>query len=333
MSFKKRLKNLFYHNKIRGRSDYTSLNTIEIYADNLVHNFHTLQKLHTTNHAPHTIIPVLKSNAYGHGLREVCQIIQKFIPQDQCPLIAVDSYPEYQIVRDTTDRDILILGEQLPSNYHLYDPRRTHFAVGSLTNIQALIDTDKPRNIHLFLNTGMNREGFQEQDIPQVIQLFTSCPPYEGGRSEATGGFCHNKIKIVGIMSHFANADQINDSYNQTQIDRFKTIYQQIEEGLSLTAYSCQPQYIHINNSAGISKNHDPFFTASRAGLAFYGYNPLESDDPHYPDYHDLRPALRLISTITSIQHLQPGESISYGHKWTTSEPTTIATIPFGYHE
>lgn len=303
---KKRLKKI-----TTKKSGYQSLNIAEIYADNIIHNFSTLQ--HIQPH--HTIIPVLKSNAYGHGIQQICTILQN-IPKESCPLIAVDSYPEYQIVRDTTDRDILILGEQLPSNYHLYDTSRTHFAIGSMINLQALIDTDKHRNIHLFLNTGMNREGFQEDDIDLLTQTLSDDS---------------HSLRVVGLMSHFANTDCIDSSYNQTQVDRFKKIYQTLVNNNSQLANNIK--YIHINNSAGISKNHDPLYTASRSGLAFYGYNPLHPDDPHYSDYNDLRPALRLTSTITAIQYIKKGESISYGHKWTSSETTTVATIPFGYHE
>lgn len=240
---KKRLKKL-----ISTPSSYQSLNTIEIDADNITHNFHTLQSLQPN----HTIIPVLKSNAYGHGIKHICQILQK-IPADSCPLIAVDSYPEYQIVYDYTDRDILILGEQLPSNYHLYDPRRTHFAIGSLTNLHTLIKTGKPRNIHLFFNTGMNREGFQTHEIQALTQSLAT-----------------SSLTITGAMSHFANADCIDSSYNQTQIDRFKNMFAQITEIFALHSLVFDPTYIHINNSAGITKNHDSLFTASRAGLAFY---------------------------------------------------------------
>jgi alanine racemase len=77
-------------------------------------------------------------------------------------------------------------------------------------------------------------------------------------------------------MSHLANADLQDNSFTNYQVEKFKQLYQTI-----ITA-GHTPSYVHIANSAGISKIHDPLFTASRTGLAMYGYNPLESDDQYF---------------------------------------------------
>jgi alanine racemase len=252
----------------------------------------------------------VKSNAYGHGLKQVCQILNT-IKDIHIPLIAIDSYPEYQIVADTTDKDILVLWETLSSNYHLYNPQRTHLAVGTLEVLQALIDTRKSRNIHLFLNTGMNREGFQQDTLLQALDLLKTT----------------NQLHVIGVMSHLANADMSDNDFTDMQVKRFKKLYQTIIDA------GHTPSYVHIANSAGISKINDPLFTASRTGLAMYGYNPLEPDDEYYSSYIWLQPALRLTSTITSLQQIQTGEWASYGLTWTTDKPTTLATLPIGYNE
>lgn len=103
-------------------------------------------------------------------------------------------------------------------------------------------------------------------------------------------------------MSHLANADMSDNSFTDTQVERFKQFYQTIIDA------GHTPSYVHISNSAGIRKINDPLFTASRTGLAMYGYNPLEPDDAYYSSYIGLQPALGLTSTITSLQHLQTGE-------------------------
>jgi len=105
-------------------SSYKSLNTIFVYEKNIVNNLEYLQSLKPED----TIIPVLKSNAYGHGLKQVCKILST-TDNAQYPLIAVDSFPEYQIVRDETKKDILILGETRPENYSLYNPSRSHLCI------------------------------------------------------------------------------------------------------------------------------------------------------------------------------------------------------------
>lgn len=80
-------------------------------------------------------------------------------------------------------------------------------------------------------------------------------------------------------MSHLANADISNNSFTEHQISAFKKQYQIIIDA------GHRPSYVHIANSAGISKISDPLFTASRTGLAMYGYNPLEPDDEYYGSY------------------------------------------------
>jgi alanine racemase len=80
-------------------------------------------------------------------------------------------------------------------------------------------------------------------------------------------------------------------------------------------------------------KIDDPLFTAGRSGICMYGYNHLDPADPHYSDLDALQPALRITSTVTSLQTLATGDAISYGQKRSAAAPTTTATIPFGYHE
>lgn len=287
-------------------SHYQSLNRVEIKKDNILHNFHNIQDLQPT----HTIIPVVKSNAYGHGLKQISTILNTLANKD-LPLIAVDSYPEYQIVADTTNKKILVLWETLPSNYHLYNPKRVHLAIGSLETLKSLIQTNKKRHIHLFLNTGMNREGFQEQTLLQALTLLQN----------------NHKIIIVGVMSHLANADIKDSNFTDKQIQSFKKMHQ-----LIMKAWH-KPLYIHISNSAGLSKINDPIFTASRSWLALYGYNPLETEDPYYHIYRNLKPALRIISSITSLQNLKKGDGVNYELTRKAWQDTRIATLPIGYNE
>ena len=90
--------------KITPTSSYHSLNIIEINKNHILHNFYEIKKLQPN----HFIIPVVKSNAYGHGLKQICTILNT-ISKKELPLIAVDSYPEYQIVADITNKNILVL--------------------------------------------------------------------------------------------------------------------------------------------------------------------------------------------------------------------------------
>ena len=85
--------------------------------------------------------------------------------------MAVDSYPEYQIVRDGLHSDILIIGEMDHSAYRQLNPKRALLAVYRVDTLQYLIQLGKNWRIHLFLNTGMNREGLQQDQLDEFLTL------------------------------------------------------------------------------------------------------------------------------------------------------------------
>lgn len=126
------------------------MNVIHIYKKHILRNLVYLQSLQPAS----VLFPVLKSNAYGHGIKEVVKILRKF----DTPYLVVDSFPEYQIVKKYSDKKILIIGETLPDNYRKFDLKRTAFAVYNVDTIKALGKLKKHVTVHLFLNTGMNRE-------------------------------------------------------------------------------------------------------------------------------------------------------------------------------
>lgn len=284
-----------------------SLNNIFIHKQRLLHNLTLLQSLHPSE----AIFPVLKSNAYGHGLKEVSTILK----ETNVPYICVDSFPEYQIVKDYAQKKSLILGETFPKNYDYYDPRRATPAVYRLETIQHLKQSKKQRTIHLFLNTGMNREGIQLHELWACMDLLHSSP----------------NITLEWVMSHFANADEIDSSFDLHQIEEFKKMYSSIVHHPACS-WKTIP-YRHISNSAWWAKHCDPLFTAHRAWLAFYWYNPLTENDPYHHIYNTLQPALTVTSTIVTRQQLKEGDLVSYGVKRTAKDTCITATIPFGYYE
>ena len=126
------------------------MNVVRISYKHILQNFGYLRSLQPDSF----LFPVLKSNAYGHGLKEMVKILKRV----NAPYVVVDSFPEYQIVRDYSRFDILVLGETLSENYRHFDFSRTAFAVYNKETIHALGRIGKKIKIHLFLNTGMNRE-------------------------------------------------------------------------------------------------------------------------------------------------------------------------------
>jgi len=279
------------------------MNTIRLRKRVLLENLEYLQSIQPQA----DIFPVLKSNAYGHGLQQIAKILSR----TDVPYIAVDSYPEYVIVKKYSKVPVLLIGETLLENYKKFDHKKVTFCVYNLWTIRHLWRLGKPTKIHLFFNTGMNREGIQENMLPDIIKELQS----------------HPNLIIEGAMSHFFDADNMSDYTMNDQIQRFKRMYYKLIDAW----YS--PQRRHIGNSAAMFKIADEFFNAYRPWLALYGYNPLNAQDPLYKHGNNLLPILSITSRVMSLQTVRPGEWVSYHHEYRPSDKEIIAMVPFGYTE
>lgn len=276
---------------------YEAMNIVEIKADNILANFSYLKSLKPGAE----IIPVLKSNAYGHGLKEICQILNR----SEAKIIAVDSYPEAQIAYNYFKGKILILGEMPLDVYAYCKLKRTEFVVYREETLKELARYAKKAKIHLFFNSGMNREGVD--DLAGFI---------DNNFKDL------NKVDLVGFCSHLASADELDSPLIQHQETAFlKALELLREKGFN-------PKYIHLGNSAGIFSLNSSIYTAFRPGLAFYGYNAFTEKN-----LAELKPALEIKSTILKITNLEAGQSASYNESYIATKKTKIALIPFGYFE
>ncbi len=226
-------------------------------------------------------------------------------------MVAVDSFPEYQVVKKHTDKKVLILGETDVRNYKHFNRKRASFAVYNISTLQGIIDYKKSAKIHIFLNTGMNREGIQIDELDEFLTLLQWAP----------------RVTVEGIMSHFAGADEIDPTSMQLQVENFKRMHEKILN------YGFESQYRHISGSAGALKLYDEFFNVQRVGLALYGYNPLKEWDEFYSKWELLQPALRICSSVVSLQDIGKGEWVGYNFTYVAPGNTRIATMPFGYFE
>lgn len=278
---------------------YETLNEIEIDAKNILDNFNYIQSLVGSSE----IIPVLKANAYGHGLKELCLILN----YSSAKILAVDSYPEAQIVYKHSKSRVLILNEMALGAYKYAKFKRTEFVVYTEKTLRYLAKLKKRAKIHLFVNTGMNREGIK--DLPKFL--------------ENNVKYLKN-LELNGLCSHLASAD--SDSYlNEKQLSAFQKNLEIIKEA------GFNPKYIHLNNSAATlsSKVKVSFLNAHRVGLALFGYHPSLTLDSKY----QLKPALEAFSHLSAVYPIKAGEIVSYNEKFIAKQDTNIAIIPFGYYE
>ena len=129
-------------------------------------------------------------------------------------------------------------------------------------------------------------------------------------------------IKIEGMFTHFAKADEKDKSYTYQQHEKFVWMKQALEER------NLEIPYIDCDNSAGIIDFPNMKHNLARAGISLYGMYP--SDEVN-KDAISLKPALELISHISFVKNVEAGTSISYGGTFVAPKAMRIATIPVGY--
>jgi alanine racemase len=279
---------------------YCTLNILEIKKQAILDNYQLLQD----NQPQAAIFPVLKSNAYGHGLKEICTILN----DSAAPLVVVDSFPEAQIALRYFKKKILVLGEMPAKVYSYCDFKRSEFCIYNRESLEALANLGRAK-VHLFINSGMNREGIK--DIKKFLE---------------DNKDLLSKVEVSGFCSHLA-ASEVNDGTTEKQLEKF------LSDLEILKAAGYDPRWVHLGNSAAIFSLHNEKLTAFRSGLSLYGYNPFDKENTNFNKAESLKPALRLSSTVVSLQDIDAGDKVSYNGAYQADSKEKVAVIPFGYYE
>jgi len=296
--FIKKIIKYFSNNK------FVTLNCVEISKSALLYNFSFFQKINPNS----GIIPVLKSNAYGHGIVQCAEILNGA----DCDFLAVDGYYEAVKISDITNHKILVLGYIRPENYKLLDCKKCSYVVQDIESLEAFGNLNKNVNIHIELNTGMNRLGLGANELIEYLHVLKKYP----------------KLKLEGVMTHLADADNDNDIlFTEKQVKRFDA---QIEKIKSL---GFSPKYIHIAQTAGCLIANSKYANAVRIGIGLYGINPLSKANGKSRTLDELKPVLELKSTIIKSIELKVGDKVSYNGIFTAEKPMRIGVLPIGYYE
>lgn len=276
---------------------YRPLNRVEISASSLLHNYHYLLKK-----SGQQIFPVLKSNAYGHGIVPVAQVLDTL----RVPYFCVDSlYEAYQLMTGKITTPILIMGYVHP---HSLGVKKLPFsyAVYGYEMIEAIAKYQPHAKIHIFVDTGMHREGVPLHEL----QLFTKK--------------CRSlHLKIEGLISHLAMADKPDNPDTRIQVTNF------LEAKKILKSEGIIPRWVHLGASSYIlnsKKYPHEIGNVARVGIALYGVDPENKDKV-------LKPALKLVTTISQIKELKKGDKVGYDFTHTAKKNQTAAVLPIGYND
>ncbi len=252
------------------------------------------------------ILGIVKANSYGHG----SIVISQFLQEIGISYFGVASVEEAVELRNHgITKSILVLGELFRENALCAIENNIECTIANFEVAKNLSDVavsaNKNAKIHIKIDTGMGRIGFQptEDDFDSIKEIFTL-----------------PNIDVVGVFTHFACADSSNKASAEAQKDKFlKFTDRLLNDGYSFKR--------HMYNSAASMEMNGYFGEIVRCGIMMYGLYPSEEMDRSFP----LLPAMELKSSISFIKNVDSGFPISYGSTFVTEKPMTVATVPIGY--
>lgn len=253
------------------------------------------------------VIPVLKGNAYGHGIEQVATTLKGA----DIPYIAVDGYFEALRIREVSSQPVLIMGAILPQNFKRMKYDRFTFVVQDEATIAALGKTGRRLKVHLECNTGMNRYGVKFDELEQLITILKR----------------YKNLELEGLMSHLADSDGDDPATVDIAVQQFDSCVEAVRSA------GLNPTILHVAQSAGSLKVNSKYATTIRLGVGLYGINPFPRNHQLYHTLQALQPALRLTSTITKVTELDKGDRVSYNYTFTAPKKMRIGVLPLGYYE
>jgi len=253
------------------------------------------------------LMAVVKANAYGHGMLEIAKICL----ENGADYLAVANVQEALELRQTGIMvPILVLGMVPPEQAESLINNDIETAVADLES--ALIYSQAaspahPARLHIKLDTGMGRIGFQtdEKSVGEIKEIH-QLP----------------NISVQGIFSHFATADFEDKGYSHQQAQQFNDFIQRLE------AMNIHIPVKHLANSAAIMDIPETQYNMVRSGIIMYGLYPsAQVKKEKLP----LEPVMRLKTRISFLKILPPNRSVSYCRTFITPKDTLVATVPIGY--
>ncbi len=269
-----------------------------------------MERMHEALSPQTEMIGVIKTDGYGHGAVPIGRELEKL------PYVfgyATATAEEAFILRRAgLKKPILILGYTFPYSYEELIIQRIRPAVfrkDALEVLDACAEKiGKKAVVHVKVDTGMSRIGIR----PDEEGLFFM---------EWLFGLKH--IEVEGIFTHFARADEADQTPALAQLEQFTAFVAEAERRVGK-----QIPLKHCSNSAGILTLPQANLSLVRAGITLYGLSPSEEVTR---DILSLRPVLSLKSRLVYVKEIEAGTPVSYGGTFVAKERMRIATVPVGY--
>ncbi len=274
---------------------------LEINLDALTNNLN----FYRSRLSPGTRLMVMvKAFAYGSGSREVANLLQ----YHRVDYLAVAYADEGVVLRENGITIPVMVMNAAPANFAQLIRYHLEPEIYSMSQLKAWLSFLRNERVgvpvHLKLDTGMHRLGFEKEDLPSLIAFINENP----------------ELVIASIFTHLAGSDEVvHNDFSHQQASNFSQMTSMImaETGIK--------PLLHILNSPGIIRFPEYHFDMVRLGIGLYGVEVNKIFQ------QDLVPISTLKTTISQIKNIKQGESVGYSRKGVATKDMTIATIAIGY--
>ncbi|MDO4804148.1 MAG: alanine racemase [Lachnospiraceae bacterium] len=278
----------------------------DIDLDAVLYNFESMR----ANIAPDCkITAVIKADGYGHGSLQIAELME---PYDYIWGFAVAAADEaFRLRRCGIKKPIMLLGYAFEDSYLELIREEVRICVFDFETAEkvseASYDAKKKAIIHIAVDTGMCRIGFKDNDeSAAAIKRISKLPG----------------LKIEGLFTHFARADEISLEPAERQLERYNAFAEKVRmAGVDIPLH-------HVSNSAAIIRMKEANMDMVRAGITIYGLMPSADVET---DVVPLKPVMSLISHVSFVKEIEAGDEVSYGGTFKADRTTRVATIPAGY--
>ena len=286
---------------VRAMSRRSHRTVLEVNLSALIHNLNT----YAAQLKPGVkIMAMVKASAYGAGSDEIAKLLQYHNVDYLCVAYTDEGI---DLRKAGITLPIMVLN---PDEYTLELAHKNQLEpeIYSTNILKALIsqlpDGHESIGIHLKLDTGMNRLGFTEKNLDELIFLLSQ----------------HKEIVIKSIFTHLAaSEDPAHDTFTYNQIEKFERMSSKISDGLHVKPL------LHVLNSSGISRFKNHQMDMVRLGIGLYGFDANPAMSQKLKNIHTFK------ASISQIKEVKKDETVGYGRRGVMTRDSVIATISVGY--
>lgn len=286
----------------------------EISKANLIHNFKQFRSLVKKETK---ISAVIKSNAYGHGDKEVVEILSLYVDYFQ-----VNSVEELARIRKITKKLILVFGYVGKNDLEKAIKTGCILTAFDLKHLLLINESarrlNKRQKVHLAIDSYLGREGFMPNEVEQILSEIKKM----------------KNIMVDGIYSHFANIEDTADfSHAKKQILEYKKVCNFFKENgfKKIKTHISATSGVLVYENKNLLSERQELNDIVRIGTGLYGSWPSEHLEKTWSKKISLKPVLRFVTHIAQVKYLPKGHSIGYGLTYITKKKIKVAVIPVGY--